>query len=109
MISREERRLQLAYPVPALRQRVYRVACQMTLELPLIEALIAELAESCRQPAKSADETELRGDAVDDETEPDVRREPVAGLGFELHLGQGFSGREQIRDQGVAAVPGKGD
>src|SRR4051794_33362438 len=49
IVSREETRLQLQDPVPALRQRRTGVACQMTLESQLVEALVIHRAEFPRQ------------------------------------------------------------
>src|SRR5262245_12694946 len=76
----------------------------MTLAPKLVEAFVIEHTEFRRQATQCPDESELRGDAIDDETEPDVRRELETRLRFTLHLGQRVSRREKICVQGVAAV-----
>ena len=59
----------------------------MTLELSLVDAFVIERTESRCQATKRPDKPELRGDAVHDENEPDVRRELETRLSFTLHLG----------------------
>src|SRR5262245_27128417 len=78
----------------------------MALEPQLVEAFVIERAECCCQATQGPDEPELRGDAIYDETKPDVRRELETRLRFTLHLGQRVSRREQIGVQDVAAVCG---
>ena len=52
---------------------------------------------------------ELRGDDVDDETEPRLPRELEAMLGFALHLDERIARRKKVRVQIVAAVRGIGE
>src|SRR5258708_36866871 len=81
----------------------------MALELKLVEAFVIEHTEFQCQAAKCPDEPELRGDAIYNETEPDVCRELKTGLGFALHLSQRVSGREKICIQDVTAIRGIGE
>ena len=72
----------------------------MALDPKLVELLIVKAAECRRQAAQRPDQRELRGDEVDDETEPRLLREREAMLGFALHLGERIAGREKVRVQG---------
>src|SRR5882724_6949721 len=76
----------------------------MALELKLIEPLIVEGAECRRQATERPDQPELRGDDVNDETEPGLLRKLEAILGFTLHLDERISRRQKVRVQVVAAV-----
>src|SRR5918996_3320975 len=79
----------------------------MALELMFIELLIVEAAKLRGQPAEGPDKSELRGDDINDETEPSVFRKREALLGFRLHLGKGISHRQKVRNQLVAAISRK--
>ena len=92
--------MQLSDPVPALGQRQHRVTRQMALEPKLIKLLIVEGAEFRRQATEGPDKPELRGDDVNDETEPHLLRKLEAILGFTLHLNERISRREKVRDSG---------
>ena len=81
----------------------------MALEPKLIELLIVKAAELRRQAAERPDQPELRGDDIDDQTEPGLLRERQAMLGFTLHLNERISRREKVRVQLVAAIRGKGE
>ena len=84
-----EARLQLADPVPAFGKRQDRgLLCKWLLEPALVELLIVEGAECRRQAAQRPDQPELRGDEVDDETEPRLPRELEPMLGFALHVAE---------------------
>src|SRR6266446_1118049 len=78
----------------------------MTLELKLVEAFVIERAELGCQATKCTHKPELRGDAVHDENEPDVRRELETRLSFTLRLSQRVSSRKKIGVQDVATVCG---
>ena len=108
ILAREEARLQLADPIPAFGQRQTRIALQMLLKSALVEPLVVEGAELRGQAAQSPDETELRGDDVDDKTEAALAREVEPVLGFALHLAERVSGGKKIGVQVVAAVRRKG-
>ena len=54
------------------------------------------------------DKSELGGDLVTDETEPNLPRKLEPILGLTLHLRERISRREKVRDQVVAAVCRKG-
>src|SRR5882724_1373028 len=81
----------------------------MALELKLIEPLIVEGAECRRQATERPDQPALRGDDVNDETEPSLLRKLEAILGFTLHLNERISRREKVRVQVVAAISRKGE
>ena len=81
----------------------------MALELKLVEPLIVEGAELRRQATQGPDKPELRGDDVNDETEPRLLCELETILGFTLHLSKRISRRQKVRVQVVAAVRGKGE
>src|SRR3954468_9407964 len=76
----------------------------MALESTLIELPIVKVAECHRQSTEGPDQTELRGDDVDDETEPGLLRKLETTLGFTLRLNERVSRREKIRVQVNAAV-----
>ena len=86
-----------------------RVTRQMTLEPKLIKLRIIKGAEFRRQAAECPDEPELRGDEVNDETEPRLPRKLEAMLGFTLHLHERISRREKVRIQVDAAVRRKSE
>jgi hypothetical protein len=64
----------------------------MMFEPALVEPLIIEGAEFWRQAAQSPDQTELRGDNVDNETKPRLPREVEPILGFALRIVERISG-----------------
>ena len=68
----------------------------MALELQLIEPLIVEGAECRRQATERPDKPELRGDDVNDETEPSLLRKLEAILGFTLRLNKRISHGEKV-------------
>jgi hypothetical protein len=78
----------------------------MMFEAKLVESLVIEHAEFRCQATKRPDEPELRGDAIYDDNELDVRRELETHLSFTLHFGQRVSRREQIRVQAIATIRG---
>ncbi len=104
VVAGEDARLQLADPVPAGGSRQARIRLQMPLEPLLVELGVVEAAELRRQTAQRPDQLELRGDDVDDETEPRLAREVEPGLGLSLHLGERIAAGEKVRDEVVAAV-----
>src|SRR5579863_3959512 len=71
----------------------------MMLEPKLIETLIVEGAEYCRQATEGPDKPELRGDDVNDETEPSLLRKLEPVLGFTLRLNEWVSHSEKVRVQ----------
>src|SRR5262249_8106770 len=81
-----------------------RVIGKMKFESALVEVFVIEDAERPGQAAKRPNETELRSDAVNDETEPDVGRKRQTAFGFELHVGQRISRSKKGRVQDIAAV-----
>ena len=109
IVAGKEAGLQLADPIPALGQRQIRVTRQMALESKLIELPIVEGAEFRRQAAERPDKPELRGDDVNDETEPRLLRKRETMLGFTLHLSERISRREKVRVQVVAAIRRKSE
>src|SRR5262245_51558212 len=80
----------------------------MTLESKLVKSLMVEGAKFRGQAAKRPDKSELRGDLVNDETEPNLPRKLETILGFTLHLGELIPRREKVRDQVVTAISCKG-
>ena len=81
----------------------------MALDPKLIKLLIVKGAEIRRQAAERPDEPELRGDGVNDETEPHLLRKLEAMLGFALHLVERIARREKVRVQVVAAIRRKSE
>src|SRR4029077_17063023 len=81
----------------------------MMFEPALVEQLIIEGAEFWRQTPQSPDQTELRGDNVDNETKPRLPREVEPMLGFALRIVERISGCEKIRVQVVATISRKGE
>src|SRR3981189_2823168 len=81
----------------------------MALEPTLIEPPIVEGAECRRRAAEGPDQSELRSDDVDDETEPRTLRELEAMLGLTLRVDERISGREKVRVQVVAAIRRKSE
>src|ERR1700749_4437266 len=78
--------LQLANPIPAFRKRQTWITLQMMFEAALVEPFIVQEAEFGRQATQGPDQTELRGDNLDDQTETRFPREFEPFLGFSLHL-----------------------
>ena len=81
----------------------------MALEPQLVELLIVKRAEFRRQAAQRPDQPELRGDDVDDETEPHLLRKRETMLGFALHLDERIARREKVRIRLIAAVGRKSE
>src|ERR1700737_1080307 len=79
----------------------------MTLEPKLIEPLIVEGAEFWRQATEGPDKPELRGDDVNDETEPSLLRKLEPILGFTLRLNEWVSHGEKVRAQGDCTISRK--
>src|SRR5215469_8676300 len=75
----------------------------------LVEFLIIERSKFRSQSAKRPDESELGRDLVDDETEPNLLREPEVILSFTLHINQLISCGQHVLNQVVAAIGCKGD
>src|ERR1700688_880588 len=71
----------------------------MTLEPKLIEPLIVEGSEFCRQATEGPDEPDLRGDDVNDETEPSLLRKLEPILSFTLRVNEWISHGEKVRVQ----------
>src|SRR5256885_16896926 len=87
--TREEARLQLADPVPAGDDSQPRILRQMLLEPALVELGVVEGDELRGQAAEGPDESELSGDAVGDDAEPDLARELEGGVGLALTSSEG--------------------
>src|SRR5260370_41780001 len=104
MVPGKEPSLQLSDPVPALRRRQTWVGRQTAFEPELIELLVVEGAEFRRQATKCPDQPELRGDDIDDETEPGLLRKVEPIHGFILHLNKRVSRREKVSVQALAAI-----
>src|SRR3984893_9186473 len=79
----------------------------MTLEPKLIDPLIVKGAESWRQATEGPDKPELRGDDVNDETEPSLLRKLEPILGFTLRLNEWVSHGEKVRAQGDCTISRK--
>src|SRR3984893_7770097 len=71
----------------------------MTLKPKLIDPLIVKGAESWRQATEGPDKPELRGDDVNDETEPSLLRKLEPILGFTLRLNEWVSHGEKVGAQ----------
>src|SRR5690242_1458211 len=71
----------------------------MMLEPKLIEPLIVEGSEFWRQATEGPDKPDLRGDDVNDETEPGLLRKLEPIFGFTLGLNEWVSNREKVRVQ----------
>ena len=99
----EDPRLQLADPVPAGGERQARIGRQMLLKPLLVEPGIVEAPEARGQPAQGPDQLKLRGDPVDDETEPRLPSEVEPRLGVLLHHIERIAGGKKVRDQMGAA------
>ena len=65
---------------------------------------VIEAAECRRQATKCPDERELRRDVIDDETEPDLRRELETRSASRCASAKRISRREKICDQDVATL-----
>jgi hypothetical protein len=102
--AREKAGLQLADEVPAGDDSKPRILRQMLLEPALVELGVVEGDELRGQAAEGPDESQLSGDAVGDDAEPDLARELEAGLGLALHFIEGLPGGEQVRDRNATAV-----
>src|SRR6266404_1662629 len=76
----------------------------MALEPKLIKLPIVKGAEFRRRTTEGSDETELRGDDVNDETKSSLVRKFEGILGFTLHLHERVSRRQKVRVHVVAAV-----
>src|ERR1700741_4267316 len=76
----------------------------MALESELIKQSIVKEAEFGRQPTKSPYEFELRGNDVNDQTEPSLLGKLEAILGFTLDLNQRISPSQKLCVHVVAAV-----
>jgi hypothetical protein len=59
----------------------------MMLESKLVEAFLVEGAESCRHSSQRTDESALRRDNIEHQTESDVSRELDTSFSFTLHVG----------------------
>ena len=68
----------------------------MTLEPDLIKSLIVKGAELRRQTTKGPDQSNLRGDEVNDVTKPGLLGKLKAMLGFTLNLSQRISYRQMV-------------
>src|SRR5271163_181700 len=75
----------------------------MVLESPLFKLLIVEGAKLRRHSPESPDQSELRGDEVNDQSEPRLLRKREARLGFALRLGERVARRQKVGIQMVAA------
>ena len=73
----------------------------MALEPKLIKLPIVKGAEFRRQATEGPDKPELRGNEVNDETEPHLLGKLEAMLGFTLHLNERISRRQKVRVQVV--------
>src|SRR5437867_2580018 len=79
----------------------------MAFEAAFIELLIVKRSECRCQTTKHPDQSELRSNDVNDETEPRLLCKVETVFGFTLRLNQRISRREKIRVQIIAAVCGK--
>src|SRR5258705_9455094 len=79
----------------------------MVFEAAFIELLTVERSECRCLATKRPDQLELRGDDLDDETEPRLLRELEAPFGLTLRVCQRISSGEKVGVQIVAAVRGK--
>src|SRR5438094_5644774 len=79
----------------------------MAFEAAFIELLIVKRSECRCQTTKHPDQSELRSNDVNDETEPRLLCKVETLLGFTLRFSQRISRREKVRVQIVAAVRGK--
>ena len=104
IVAGKEARLQLADPVQAggiAKTRLARQAAARTDRSSNPSS--SKQPKFRRQTAERPDQRELRGDEVDDETEPRPSREFEPVLGLALHLGERIAAREKVREQVVAA------
>src|SRR6185369_1425040 len=99
--------LQLPNPVPALGQSQIRLTCQVAFEAAFIELLIVKRSESRCQTTKHPNQSDLRSNDVNDETEPRFLCKVETLLAFTLRFSQRISRREKVRVQIVAAIRGK--
>src|SRR5215510_6088687 len=109
IVSGKKAGLQFSDPIPTLEFCQGRVACEIALELDLIELIIVKGSKFWSQAAKGPDKAELRFDMVDDETESNLLCKLEAILGFTLCLSQLISCCQHIFDKVVAAKARKGN
>src|SRR4029450_7911919 len=81
----------------------------MLLEPALVELGIVEADELRGQAAEGPNESQLSGDDVGFEAEPDLARELEVRLGLALHFMKGLPGGERVRDRHVTTVPRVGE
>src|SRR5262249_15572016 len=104
MVSRSEPRLQLPDPVHARSEGCARVASQAPLEPTFVEPRLVESAERRGQTAERADQRQLCGDHVGDETEAGLSGKLQAVLRFALHIRKRVANRQQVRYQVAARI-----
>src|ERR1700757_1994296 len=109
MVLGENTRLQLANPVHEGGYPKTRLSRQLLLELLFLEAVVVEATEDGRQASKRADQPELRGDQADDDAETGPARKVEPGHGLLMHLREGGTAGEKLREEVVAADPGIGE
>src|SRR6476660_4884422 len=97
-------RLEPADPIKAGGKCQIWICLEVLLEFGLIELRVIERGELAGQASQHPDQTQLAGDQVDDDTEPQLpgKIEPIHSL--PLHLAQGFAGSERNGDQIVPAM-----
>src|SRR4051794_26309798 len=79
----------------------------MALESKLIESLIVEGAKRRSQSPKSPNKSELHGEIVNDETEPNLLRILETPLGFPFHLSKWVPRRQKVGYQAITAITRK--
>src|SRR5262249_7658174 len=84
--------------------RQHRVTRQTALDPKFIEPSVVEAAKCRRQAAECADESKLRGDDVDHETQAGFLGKLEALLGFLLYVSERITRREKVRNQAVAPI-----
>ncbi len=100
VVAGEVEELQLADPVPAVRDREVRIGLEVALDRSLVEVLVGERAEAGAVSPRSARiELQLRREGVEHEAELDLPHERERGLDLALHRGERLAGEEE-RDQG---------
>src|SRR5919197_4299570 len=104
MIAGKEARLQLADPIPALGTRQIRITGETALNPKLVKLLVIKGAERRRQAAQRSDEPELRGNDVNDETEPHLLRKRETMFGLTLHLDERIARREKERVHCIGGI-----
>ncbi len=78
----------------------------MPLELEFVKLIIVKGTEFPRQPAEGANKSKLTGNNSGRDSEPKLLRKGQASLGFALHFNERIARREEVHDQGRAAIPG---